>query len=124
MEFKIDTNNTFSTITPVISAINAKLAGIIREKCTEMRQSGSHNLIIDLRECAEIDNGALLEFISMHEESYSNNMSLVYSGLNDKVLTTVKAEEADLMLNIAPTMQEAIDIVSMEVLERELLSEE
>jgi anti-anti-sigma regulatory factor len=124
MEFKIDTKNTFSTLTPVFDKINAKLTDELAGKCTEMRQSGSRNFIIDLQHCTEIDTDALEKLIALHEESYGMGQSLVFTGISDTIMTTIRDEEADFLINIAPSMQEAVDIVSMEILERELLDEE
>ena len=124
MEFKIDTRDSFSTITPVIDRISAKLTGEIRQKCEEMRQSGSKNFIIDLQHCMEIDTAALSELIKLHEESYSMDQSIVFTGINGIVMTGLKENETDLLINVAPRMDEAIDIISMEILERDLLSEE
>jgi anti-anti-sigma regulatory factor len=124
MEFKIDTNSTFSIITPVSNSFNANLADILADKCLEIRQSGSPHLIIDLQHCTALDPAAIPSLVSLHEESYSNDHSLVFTSLSDKVMTTLKQDETDLLLNVAPKMQEAIDIISMEILERDLLSEE
>ena len=124
MEFKIDTKDTFSIITPVVDRISAKLTGELGKKCAEMRQSGSTNFIIDLQHCMEIDPSAIQELVLLHEESYSIGQSLVFTGLNEKVIQELKKGETDLLINIAPKMQEAIDIISMEILERDLFNEE
>jgi anti-anti-sigma factor len=124
MEFKIDTKDNFTVITPAAGGIDAKLAEELADKCTEVRQSGSNNLIIDLTHCNIVDNTAVKEFIKLHEESYSEEQSLVFTGVSKAVMDMLKEDESDLLLNIAPKMQEAIDIVSMEVLERDLFNEE
>ena len=124
MEFKIDTRDTFSTIIPVFDRISAKLTGELRHKCDEMRQSGSTNFILDLQHCKETDPLAMQELVTLHEESYSLGHSMVFTGLNEKVMQELKKGQTDLLINIAPRMDEAIDIISMEILERDLLSEE
>ena len=124
MEFKIDTKDTFTIIKPIIEGISAKLTGELHQKWEEMRQSGSKNFIIDLSECKEIDNSAIEGLIKLHEESYSNDQSVVFTGINPKVMQALKENETDLLINVAPRMDEAIDIISMEILERDLLSEE
>ena len=100
------------------------MTGAIGEKCREMRQSGSKNFIIDLSECTEIEKTAIDGLIALHEESYGLDQSLVFTGINAKVIAGLKENETDLLINVAPKMEEAIDIVSMEILERDLLSEE
>ena len=124
MEFKIDTKVTYCTIIPIFDRISANLTGELGKKCGELRQSGSINFIIDLQHCTEIDKTAIKELIAMHEESYGRNESLVFTGINKKVITALKKEETDLLINIARRMEEAIDIISMEILERDLFSEE
>jgi anti-anti-sigma regulatory factor len=124
MEFKIDTKDTFSVITPIADKISANLTGAIGEKCTQMRQSGSNNVIVDLQHCKEIEQDAIPELVQMHEDSYAQEMSLVFTAVNEKVMAALRAEETDLLINIAPRMQEAIDIISMEILERDLFNEE
>ena len=124
MDFKIDTKDSFTTIMPQETEISAKMTGALVVKMEEMRQSGSKNFIIDLQQCLELDENVLQELIAMHEESYGQEQSLVFTNIKDKVLSVLKKNETDLLLNIAPTMIEAIDIVNMEILERELLGEE
>jgi hypothetical protein len=48
----------------------------------------------------------------------------VFTAAQDKVFQALKDKEIDLSLNIVPKMIEAIDIISMEILERDLFSEE
>jgi anti-anti-sigma regulatory factor len=124
MEFKIDTKDTFTTITPVISAISAKLTGALTNNVEKLRQSGSKNFIVDLQHCTEADKMAIKDLVELHEQCYGQQESLVFTGIKSSVMTVFKEEETDLLLNIAPSMQEAIDIVSMEILERDLFSEE
>jgi len=124
MDFKIDTKDTYSAITPVNNRLSAILAASLSDKCREMRQKGSCNFIIDLRNSTGMDPEALPIMIEMHDKSYENDQSLVYTGLNEAIMAILKENETDLLINIAPTMKEAIDIISMEILERDLLGEE
>ena len=124
MEFKIDTKDTFTTITPITERISAKMTGELVETCEKIRQSGSANFIIDLQHCSAIDRNAITELVKMHEESYSADQSLVFTGVNEQIMRELKIDETDLLINIVPQMAEAIDIISMEILERDLLSEE
>lgn len=124
MEFKIDTKDTFTIITPITDKINANLTGALVEKCIQTRQSGSSNLIIDLQNCKEIDKTTVPLLIKMHEDSYSQEHSLVFTHVSEKVMAVLKEDETDLLINVAPRMDEAIDIISMEILERDLFNEE
>lgn len=124
MEFKIDTKSTFSVITPIAANLDANLTGLLTEECQKLQQNGSNNFIVDLQHCIKAEQSAINELVKMHEGFYSAEQSLVFTGMNDAIITALKKDEMDLLLNIAPKMEEAIDIVSMEILERDLLKEE
>ena len=124
MEIKFDTKENFSIITPVSDELSANLAGAINETCTQLRDSGSDNFIIDLQHCIKLNKDAVNELVKMHEECYSMDQSLVFTGLNNTLMAGLKENETDLLINIAPRMEEAVDIISMEILERDLFNEE
>ncbi len=124
MEFKIDTKPTYAVITPVSNELNAKMTEALRQKWRELQQSGSGNLIVDLHNFISVDESTLSTLEDLHEEIYGEQQSLVFTGLQEEVLEVFKATEAYERLNIAPTLIEAIDIVSMEILERDLFNEE
>ncbi len=124
MEFKIDTKDSFTIIMPVNNRIDAKLTGALREKCAELAQKGANNFIIDLKDCGEMDGNSIEDLVTLHEECYANEQSLVYTGINKQGITVLKEQETDMLINLAPTMKEAVDIISMEILERDLFREE
>jgi anti-anti-sigma regulatory factor len=124
MKFKIDTKDTFTIIMPEEGQIDAKMTAALQEQVQEIRQSGSNNLIVDFENCIEMDGTSVQGLVELHEESYSQDMSLVYTGISKQGINILKQDETDLLINIAPTMKEAIDIISMEILERDLFNEE
>ena len=124
MDFKIDTKDSFVVITPIASTLDANLAGKLAIQCEKVRLNGSSNLIIDLQNVTEAQKEAFHQLVALHEESYSNEQSLVFTEIQPNVWATLKETEIDLLLNIAPKMIEAIDIISMEILERDLFGEE
>ena len=124
MEFKIDTKPTYMVITPVTNHLDANLAEALRQKCTEFTKGCGNNFIIDLHNCLDADKSSFGSLAALHEICYEQSRSLVFTGLQDEVMKVLKEEEIDLVLNIAPKMAEAIDIISMETLERDLFNEE
>ena len=124
MDFKIDTKDTFTIITPLNEAIDAKMTGALGAKCEEMRQSGSNNFIIDLENCKTIEKKAIKELIAIQQVSYNADHSFVYTKANDEITKAIRDEDEDFIINLAPRMDEAIDIISMEILERDLFNEE
>ena len=124
MEFKIDTKDTFTIIVPINDRLDANLTGELKHKCAELAQNGVNNYIINLEKCTATDSSAIDGLVELHEECYANERSLVFTELNKQGVAVLKEHEADLLINLAPTMKEAIDIISMEILERDLFREE
>lgn len=124
MEFKIDTKTSYTQIAPVDAHIDANMAAALRQKWLELTETGSGNFIIDLQACTTADIKALHRLGEWHEDSYANHQSLVFAQVQPGVMEALRAEEVDAILNIAPTTIEAVDIISMEVLERDLFGEE
>ncbi|RYE24264.1 MAG: STAS domain-containing protein [Sphingobacteriales bacterium] len=124
MEFKIDTNATFVQITPITNHADANLTDALSQKCKELTESGSDNFVIDLHNCLDADNKALEALANLHAQLYGNNQSLVFTSIQPEVLKALKNTEVDSVINIAPTQNEAVDIISMEILERDLFGEE
>lgn len=124
MEFKIDTKQTYVHITPISNELDANLTAALAEKCKELTENGSQNYIIDLHNCLEADIASFPQLEEMHNNSYENSRSLVFTGINEEILTAIKGQNTDNIINIAPTVIEAVDIISMEILERDLFNED
>lgn len=123
MEFKIDTRERYTVITPVISVMEGAEADELTGKIAELGKNGSENYIIDLGEVQQLGDNTLERLAELHEQMYGEDRSLVFTGLQQAVYAAVKDAEADLVLNITPTMIEAVDIISMEIVERDILGE-
>lgn len=124
MEFKIDTNSNYVQITLVADVLDAKLTEALGQKQTELAKNGAENFLIDLSACTNADKSSLPELVHMHADCYSNGQSLVFIGIKESVMQLLKETGTDLAINIAPTHIEAVDIISMEILERDLFNEE
>lgn len=123
MEFKIDTKPNYTLITPVINELDVNLTEELTNKWQELTQSGSNNLIVDLHNCIMADKTVIPHLMVMHERWYEKEQSLVFTNIQDAVMAMLKDAEIN-ALNVTPTMAEAIDIISMEILERDLFNEE
>lgn len=124
MEFKYDTKPTYIIITPVTTAIDANMTATLRQNLQKTTGDGNDNYIIDLQNCTLADISTLKELTTLHEYCYENERSLVFTNATGDVLNQLKENDITETINYTPTMQEAVDIISMEILERELLNGE
>ncbi len=120
MRYKIDTRTDFDIITllyPTIDTILSEQLSDIVDQCSENGRS----LILDCSMIEQVDKEVLLPLIRMHEEMYQHDLSFVLCCLNAACKKQIADIEEDHVLNLTPTVEEAIDLVSMEGLERELM---
>lgn len=124
MEFKYDTKPTFIVITPDTEHIDANLTEQLSLKINELHREEGNNYIISLQNCATADVSAFSTWVALHNECYEKEQSLVFTDANPEVEKDLRGTDALQEINFAPSMQEAVDIISMEILERDLLGED
>lgn len=124
MEFKIDTKDIYTVISPTASRLDENLTAAIEKKWTELVNEGAKNLIIDLQSCENCAENVMDKMAQLHERFYTNEQSLVFAHVQPEVKKQLQQHEYFDAINIVPTMIEAVDIVSMELLERDLWDEE
>lgn len=120
MEFKIDTKENYSILQAPAVALDANMAEALTGAIRNLTQNGSHSFIVDLSQVPAAALDSLDGLSALHETCYVQEKSLVFTQYNATVLGTFREAGADDVLHLAPTMEEAIDIVSMEGLERML----
>jgi len=123
MEFKTDAKTNYTLIQPENGPLSAKMAAELRQKVNELLEHNSTNFIIDLKQQPEMAIEAGIALLELHHQLYENGHSMVFINLQEAVLQSMKKEQLHLSLNLSPTLIEAIDIISMEILERDILNE-
>src|ERR1044072_7707252 len=124
MEFKIDTRDSYVRITPLGDHLSVNMAAMMEERAAQLAETGPGNALIDLSACQSADEAAFEALATWHENAYSEGRSLVFIGLQPAVMNAVKEAQLEGAINIASTEVEGIDIISMEIIERELFDEE
>lgn len=124
MNVKIDTKEKFTVITPQETVLAANMTAELSNLLLENIQKDVPNVILNMAHVEFIaDNiGVLLAFVQ--QQFYERNCSFVICNLHEiveKILADIELLE---LMNITPTESEAWDIVQMEEIERELLSDD
>lgn len=122
--FKIDAKEEFTLIAPTDYNLDAAFTALLADKCQELTQKGSLNFIIDLSTCSNTLPNVLEPLIALSARQYEQENSFVLVHPPTQLLQLLKDEDAIDSLNYAPTMEEAIDIVRMEILERNMFGDE
>ncbi len=125
MTLKFDTRETYMQIIPENSILDANMTENLMQSIQKNDHNGINNFIIDLSNCHKYEIEANEPLMELHDWVYNRmNGSIVFTNLNSEVFNKIKQERLHLSLNITPTLVEAVDIINMEVLERDILGEE
>jgi anti-anti-sigma regulatory factor len=117
MQYKINTKENFDIIVPQMAQFVSIMAEELISHCAEL-QKNDKSAIIDFSNVLSIDGEMLVVLEKLHAGFYDCNLSCAFCNLNPDIKPLFSRE-----LNIVPTQIEAIDLVSMEGLERELLGD-
>jgi len=124
MNVKIDTKEKFTVITPQETLLAANMTAELSNLLLENIQKDVSNVILNMTNVEFIaDNiGVLLAFVQ--QQFYERNCSFVICNLHEIVEKILADTELLELMNVTPTESEAWDIVQMEEIERELLSDD
>ena len=120
MKFKIDTKEKIVVFCPEETALDANLSDDFIATATTLPELKGRNLILDMALVQKTDIRGIEAILTVYQCIYDNKFSCAVTGLNSTLTTELRSAGGD-MLNLAPTLAEAIDLVMMEELERELL---
>jgi len=123
MKYNINTKENFDIITPINDLFDQNLAEEIQEFLSASILK-NRSAIIDFSSIQSIENNLNQTIIDWHHKMYDSNLSFALCEMNDEIKKSMQENEESDILNITPKQIEAIDIVAMEGLERELLGDE
>ena len=123
MNFKIDTREKFTIITPVSDFSSDNLTAEFKELINSYLQHKT-NIVISLKNVVNIEENIVNEIAALQQQFYEHNVSFVICELQSPVQDLIEKLELDDEMNITPTETEAWDMVQMEEIERELLGDE
>lgn len=124
MELRTEIKDAYTILRSDAKNITNVVAEDIRVKVKEGFANLQKNFIVDFSKCLGIEISAGNTLLEIHQFVYSEGGSIVFTELQDEVWQKMKQDQLHLSLNLSPTLIEAVDIISMEVLERDLLDEQ
>ena len=122
MKLKIDTKEKFTVLSPEESIISANMTEDI-EKITDYASADIPHVVLNMNMVYEIADEAAEKFSEIQQQFYEKNKSMVICELKPTIEAVFERLNLTDVMNITPTESEACDIVQMEEIERDLLSD-
>ena len=123
MNVKTDTKEKFSVITPVEREITANMTEELKELLLSYLQTDIPHLVLNMKEVETLSAQAGETLALTQQKFYESNASFVICELSAGIEDQLEKSELLEIMNTTPTESEAWDIVQMEEIERELLSD-
>ncbi len=120
MKVKIDTREKFHVITIQEPYFAANMTEQMDSKLIPLLDYNVKNVILNFQDIQTLDNAAAEHLLTLQHQYYDLNVSFVVCGLQPDVKKTFINLDLLDQLNYTPTESEAMDIVQMEEIEREL----
>ena len=123
MRFKIDTREKFHVITIKQSQFAANMTAELDNCLLRVLEKDVKNVVLNMEDIQMVDDAAAEYLVKVQQRFYEQNVSFVVCCLRPGVEDWLDKKEMLELMNVTPTESEAWDVVQMEEIEREFLSE-
>lgn len=121
MKYEVDKRDRYTVMALKDANINSLVAPDLKSEFVVLSNEGVQNLIVDLSEVDYIDSSGLSAILTANRVFKANDGALVVAGAQKPaVKKLIEISRLETVINIVPTVEEAVDFVKMEVLERDL----
>ena len=123
MKFTVDKHEKYILLKLNEPKLNSLISPQLKSELILMNTEGQRNIIFDLAQIKFADSSGLSSLLVGHRLCKNAGGSFILTGLNDAVARLITISQLDNVLSIVPSPEEAIDLVFMEEIEKELKKE-
>ena len=120
MKYSVDKQERYTIISVNEENLNTLNAPHLKSEFVVLHNEGVKNLILDLKDVKYVDSSGLSAILTANRLWESNGTLVLTNVVNENVQQLIKISRLDTVFNIIPSIQESIDYVLMEEIEREL----
>lgn len=123
MKFTVDKNERYTVLSVHEENLNTLNAPHLKSEFVILHNEGVKSLILDLKDIKYVDSSGLSAILTANRLWEGKGTLVLTNVVNQNVQQLIKISRLDTVFNIIPTVQESIDFVLMEDVERELQSD-
>lgn len=123
MKFTVDKHEKYVLIKLNESKLNSLISPQLKSELILMNTDGQRNIILDLSMVKFADSSGLSSLLVGHRICKNAEGNFILTGLSDSVARLISISQLESVLSIVGTPEEAIDLVFMEEIEKELKKE-
>jgi len=123
MEFSKEKTEYYTILRVHADKLDTTIAPELKSELLIINNDGVVNIILDLSDTRYCDSSGLSSILVANRLCKNGNGTLILTGLQPTVQKLITISQLDTVLNIVPTISEAIDFMFMESIEKDLNAE-
>lgn len=117
--YTIEKKEKYAQINLKDEKLDSHISPSLKSELVVLNSEGFKNIIIDLTETRYCDSSGLSAILVANRLCKNSGGTFVLSGLQRSVMKLISISQLDTILNIAPTISEAVDLLFMEEIEKD-----
>ena len=118
--FTINKKEKYTLLTIHAEKLDSRVAPSLKSELVLINAGGEKNLIIDMSECRYCDSSGLSAILIGNRLCKNVKGTFVLTGLQDSVSKLISISQLDSVLQITHTLDEAVQLLYMDEVERGL----
>ena len=124
MKYAADKQEKYTLLRLNEEKLDSSIAPQLKSEMVTLHAEGVRNIILDLSEVKYTDSSGLSALLVGNRILQEDNGIFVLTQLSDHTMKLIKISQLDSVLNILPSVEEAIDAVFMHEIEKDLKDED
>lgn len=124
MKYSVNKDKWYTILTIEDQKIDSLNAPQLKTELVFFHNEGVENLILDLGKIEYVDSSGLSAILTGHRLWRENGLFIVCQAKHPAVKRLIEISKLDHILTIISSMDESIDYVKMEMLEKEFMAED
>ncbi|MBP9160843.1 MAG: STAS domain-containing protein [Flavobacteriales bacterium] len=124
MNFNISTKDKYALVTTQVDKLDTTCAPELKSELVYLNKTDVRNIIIDMGKTRYCDSSGLSALLVANRLCKGVNGNLIICGLQEPVMKLVQISQLESVLSITPTVNEAVDLLFMEEIEKDVKKEE
>jgi anti-anti-sigma factor len=124
MNFEVSKHDKYVLVKSKVEKLDTNYAPELKSIFVYQNKEGDKNIIMDLSATRYCDSSGLSALLVANRLCKSSNGTFVLTGLQESVGKLITISQLHTVLTIVPTLNEAIEFIQMEELERDMDKEE
>lgn len=123
MKFTVDKHDKYVLIKLNENKLNSLVSPQLKSELILTNSEGQRNIILDLSNVKYSDSSGLSSLLVGHRLCKNSEGAFILTGINDNISRLISISQLENILTIVGTVDEAIDLIFMEEIEKQLKRE-